>query len=203
MDQAEAAHLERRLNREIMARFPAGTVRRVALVREHEDPALEPGELLVRVFAETPGGSLDDWAQAHPVGMRRLRRELSLRLPAARLLEFTAEGADAERITLADDPALAAEPVPVAEAVLTMAGLLRTHYVFPDRGGAAAAVLEASLAAGEYDGLDDETLAGKLTDQLYEVCHDRHLRVRVRPPWEGPPAPRHPGPPGRLNHRAA
>jgi hypothetical protein len=197
MDQAEATRLERRINREIIARFPAGTVERVALVRDHEDPALEPGELLIRVFAQSPDGSLDTWAQEHQAGIRRLRRELSLRLPPARLLEFTVPGPDAERITLADDPALASEPVPVAEAVTVMAGLLRTHYVFPDRGAAAATALETSLAAGEYDGLDDEALAGKLTSQLYEVCHDRHLRVRVRPSWAGAGGPGRPGRPGR------
>ncbi|HEY6500775.1 MAG TPA: S41 family peptidase [Streptosporangiaceae bacterium] len=197
MDQAEAARLEQRINREVIARFPPGSVRRVALVRDHEDPALEPGELLIRVFAAAWGGALDDWAQANSAGMRRLRRELSLRLPPARLLEFTVEGPGAERITLADDPALATEPVPLAEAVPVMAGLLRTNYVFPDRGAAAADALEASLAAGEYDGLDDEALAAKLTSQLYDVCHDRHLRVRVRPPGAGPRGPGGPGRPGR------
>ena len=210
MDDTEAAHLERRINREITARFPAGSVRRVALVRDHEDPALEPGELLVRVFA-APGGQagetgqagedpqrvLDDWARAHEVGMRRLRRELSLRLPPARLLEFTVEapggdgkagagagGAAVPRITLPDDPALTAEPLPAAEVVDIVAGLIRSSYVFPDRAGQAAAALGASLAAGEYDGLDDEELAEKLTSQLYEVCRDKHLRVRTRPPWD-------------------
>ncbi|HEY2238852.1 MAG TPA: hypothetical protein VGI21_08680, partial [Streptosporangiaceae bacterium] len=81
MDQAQAARLERQINREIIARFPPGSVDRVALVRDHEDPALEPGELLIRVFAQTPDGSLDTWAQEHQVGMRRLRREVALRLP--------------------------------------------------------------------------------------------------------------------------
>jgi hypothetical protein len=198
MDQATATRLEQRINREVIARFPAGSVRRVALIRDVDDPRLEPDELLIRVFAETPDGALDSWAQAHAEGMRRLRRELSLRLPPARLLEFTAGGPDAERITVADDPALATEPVPVAEAVAVMAGLLRTSYVFPDRGAAAATALEASLAAGEYDGLADEALAGKLTTQLYEVCRDKHLRVRVRPSWAGGPGPGGPGPrPGR------
>jgi hypothetical protein len=213
VDQAEATHLERRLNREITARFPAGTVRRVALVQDREDPALEPGELLVRVFADTsgqPAGDprrvLDDWARAHEVAMRRLRRELSLRLPPARLLEFTVEGeagegAAAPRITLPDDPALSAEPLPVAEVVDIVAGLIRSSYVFPDRADRAAAALGASLAAGEYDGLDDEELAEKLTSQLYEVCRDKHLRVRTRPPWDsarerGDPGPGRGGRPG-------
>ena len=188
MDQAEATRLEQQINREVIARFPAGAIERVALVRDHEDPLLEPGELLIRVFAAAPDGALDTWAQDHQVGMRRLRRELSLRLPPARLLEFTVAGSGADRITLADAPAVANEPVPVAESVTMMAGMLRTNYVFPDRGAAAADALEASLAAGEYDGLDDEALAGQLTSQLYEICHDRHLRVRVRPggPGRGP-----------------
>jgi Peptidase family S41/N-terminal domain of Peptidase_S41 in eukaryotic IRBP len=190
MDQAEATRLEQQINREVIARFPVGAIERVALVRDHEDPLLEPGELLIRVYAAAPDGALDDWAQEHQVGMRRLRRELSLRLPPARLLEFTVAGPGADRITLADDPAVADEPVPVTESVPMMAGMLRTNYVFPDQGAAAAESLEASLAAGEYDGLDDEALAGRLTSQLYEVCHDRHLRVRVTP---GPPRRGGPG----------
>jgi hypothetical protein len=195
MDQAEAARLEQRINREVTARFPTGSVGRVALVPDHDDPALAPGELLVRVFADTsgqPAGEpqrmLDDWARAHEVAMGRLRRELSLRLPPARLLEFTVETGDGPagpRITLPDDPALTAAPLPVAEVVDVVASLLRSGYVFPERAAAAGAVLGASLAAGEYDGLDDEALAGKLTSQLYEVCRDKHLRVRVRPPRGG------------------
>jgi C-terminal processing protease CtpA/Prc len=60
--------------------------------------------------------------------------------------------------------------------------LLRTRYVFPDRGRAAADALEAREAAGAYAGLDDEELSARLTADLDELCHDRHLRVRVRPP---------------------
>jgi hypothetical protein len=214
MDQAEATRLEQLINREVMARFGAGSVQRVALVQDHEDPALEPGELLVRVFVQTPGRHgadpqqvLDDWAQAHEVSMRRIRRELSLRLPPARLLEFTVgdvagDGTAVPRITMPDDPALTTELVPAAELVDIVAGLITSSYVFPDRAEQAASALRASLAAGEYDGLDDEALADKLTSQLYEVCHDRHLRVRTRPPRPGPPGdtearPGRPGQPDR------
>ncbi len=212
MDQAEAERLEQRIDREISTRFPAGSVQRVTLVQDHEDPALEPDELLVRVFvgpAGPPGGDpqqrLDDWARTHETGMRRLRRELSLRLPPARLLEFTVEAPAGQatavpRITMADDPALTAEPLPAAEVVDLVAGLITSGYVFPDRAGEAAAALRARLAAGEYDGLDDEALAGKLTGDLYEVCHDKHLRVRYHPARERGPGGREdgrPGPPGR------
>ncbi len=212
MDQAEAARLEERINREVTARFPAGSVRRATLVLDTDDPALEPDELLVRVFVDAPGPSgadpqqfLDDWARTHEVGMRRLRRELSLRLPPARLLEFTVEtpaddAAPVPRITVPDDPALTTEPLPATELIDIITGLLRSSYVFPERAEQAAVALEASLAAGEYEDLDDEALADKLTSQLYEVCRDKHLRVRTRPREDGPPGGPgggRGGPPGR------
>lgn len=66
--------------------------------------------------------------------------------------------------------------------VADVAELLRTRYVFPDRGRAAAAELTARDARGAYAGLDDEQLSARLTSDLDELCHDRHLRIRVRPP---------------------
>ena len=59
--------------------------------------------------------------------------------------------------------------------------LLRTRYVFPARGLAAAEFLGAREASGAYADLDDDHLAARLTSDLDEICHDRHLRVRVRP----------------------
>jgi hypothetical protein len=197
MDQGEATRLEQLINREITARFPPGTVQRAKLVQDQDDPALEPDELLIRVFVTPPGPAgtdprqqMDDWARANETGMQRLRRELSLRLPPARLLEFTVDAsADdataAPRITMEDDPALTAEPLPPAELIDIITGLLRSGYVFPERAEQASVALEASLTAGEYEGLDDETLAERLTSQLYEVCRDKHLRVRTRPPLPG------------------
>jgi C-terminal processing protease CtpA/Prc len=60
--------------------------------------------------------------------------------------------------------------------------LLSANYVFPDRAAAAAEAIRRRRAAGEYDGLGDEALAARLTADLYEVCADRHLRVRPRDP---------------------
>jgi len=213
VQRTELLQLERFIDREVKARFAPGAVRRV-VVRQHDDdragddrpgdtpdgagPAIEPGELLVRVVV---GGaddqrSLDDWAQAHQAGMKRMRRELSLRLPAARWLEFTIEDTSPPRprITMPDDPALTGASLPPREAVTTALELLRTDYVFPDRAEQAAAAVEARLAAGEYDGLDEDTLAERLTSHLHEVCPDRHLRVRTRPRGPGPAGPGRPGP---------
>jgi C-terminal processing protease CtpA/Prc len=58
--------------------------------------------------------------------------------------------------------------------------LLLDRYIFPDRAATAAAAVRARREAGEYDGLDEVALADRLTAHLFEVCADKHLRVRVR-----------------------
>jgi hypothetical protein len=203
MDQSEAARLGQRLNREIIARFPAGTVQRAALVQDRDDPGLEPDQLLVRVFVipadpadSDPQRQLDDWARAHEGGMRRLRRELTVRLPSVRLLEFTVEspaGAGAApRITMAEDPELT-----VAEMAGLMAQMLSSGWPFPDEGGQLAAALQASVDAGSYDGLDDdpEAVAAQLVSDLGELGDQP---VPVRPPPSPMDEPGHqPGQPDR------
>jgi hypothetical protein len=205
VERTELARLERYVNDEIVSRFPAGAVRRVAVLQEADDPQIGPDELLVRVFAgltagpqealaagtdsraPAPGGdaALQAWAARHETAMRRLRRELSLRLPPARLLEFTLEDdsdpGSAPRIVMAHDPELASAPVPPREIVQTAIAILRSRYVFPDRAAQAAADLEARIGAGEYDDMSESELAEQLTSQLYAVCADKHLRVHVHP----------------------
>jgi hypothetical protein len=209
------ALLERRVNEEILTRFPAGAVQRVALLQDSDDAQIGPEELLVRVFvglalappepmasdsvsshaaAPNPEESLQLWAAQHQTAMRRLRRELSWRLPSARMLEFTVdddgEAGSAPRIVMPHDPELATAPISPREIVQTAMGILRSRYVFPDRAAQAAADIEARLAAGEYDDLGEPELAERLTSQLYTVCSDKHLRVHAHP--EGilqPPGP--------------
>jgi len=89
-----------------------------------------------------------------------------------------------------DDRALAGERMPVREVVESAVTLLRARYVLPDRGERAAAAIEARLAAGEYDDLDETALAERLTSQLYEVCADKHLRVLVVGPRADTAGPR-------------
>jgi hypothetical protein len=203
---------EREINSEVKARWPAGMVRRVAVLQHGDDPAIEPDGLLIRVFVEPGSGSeddqrsLDEWAQANQAGMKRMRREVSLRLPEATLLEFAIDSpAATARITMPDDPALASEHLSTREIVETALVLLRASYVFPDLAEQAAVAIEARLAAGEYDGLDEEALAERLTSDLDEACDDKHLRVRTMPPRparpkrgepSGPAPARPPGGPG-------
>jgi len=195
MERAEQAMVEEVINHEIQDRFTAGAVRRAVLLQHGDDPAVEPGQLLVRVFIPAsdapPEQALDAWREAHQAGIDNFRRELSLRLPAARLLEFTVDGAgdDAPRILVPDDGSLAAEQLSGREIVAKALELLRANYVLPDLAEQAATAVEARLEAGEYDHLDEITLTERLTSHLQEVTEDKHLRVRLG----GGPGPR-PGP---------
>ena len=195
MDRAEQDRLERVINHEVRERFLAGAVRRAVVLQHGDDPGIGAGQLMVRVFvtAEDAAG-LAAWQRAHQQGMDTFRRELSLRLPAARLLEFTVEGADAPRISVPDDGSLAAERPSGREIVAKAMELLRANYVFPDQAERAAAAIEARLEAGEYDGLDEITLIGLVTEHLQELTGDRHLRMGLGGPGPGPGPSPGPGP---------
>jgi hypothetical protein len=214
VDQAELEQLQRAIDHEMRERFGAGAVQRAVLLRPGDDPAIEPGQLMVRVFLPPPGEredydqALAAWRDAHQAGMDALRRELSLHLPAARLLEFTFDLADAgtPRILMPDDGSLAAEQLSGREIVTTALALLRANYVFPELADRAATAVEARLAAGEYDDLDEITLTELVTSHLREVCDDKHLALRLgggpgpgrgRP---GGPGPGGPGPGRRGGH---
>jgi len=187
MERAEQAMVERVINHEMQERFGAGAVQRAVLLQHGDDPAIEPGQLLVRVFVEAsdePG--LTVWQSTHQGGIDAIRRELSLRLPAARLLEFTFDQPGAPRISVPDDGSLAAGQLSGREIVTKALELLRANYVFPDQAGQAATAIEARLEAGEYDDLDEITLTERLTRDLQEITGDRHLRVVLG----GGPGPR-------------
>jgi hypothetical protein len=204
MEQAEQAMVERVINHEMKERLTAGAVRRAVLLQHGDDPEIGPGQLMVRVFVEAADGEgLAAWQRAHQTGIETFRRELSLRLPAARLLEFTIDSPGspgdqpgAARISVPDDGSLAAEQLSGREIVTTAMELLRANYVFPEEAERAATAIEARLEAGEYDDLDEITLTERLTSHLQEVTGDRHLRVGLGggpPPGRGPRAPDGPG----------
>src|SRR6516165_6524097 len=201
VERAEKVQIERVINHSMKERFSLETAERAVLLEHGDDPAIEPGQLMVRVFVPAPDEPADyeqalaAWQDAHQAGMDEIRRELSLRLPSARLLEFTFDdpGEATPRITMADDGSLAAEQMPGREIVTTAMTLLRANYVFPDVAERAATAVEARLAAGEYDNLDEITLTELVTRHLQEVTGDKHLGLRL---GGGPPPDRGPGPGG-------
>src|ERR1700678_1663227 len=162
VERADADRTQRAINHEVRERFPDGAALRAVLLRHREDPASSTGDLMVRVFIPAPGegedyeAALAEWEQAHRTGMEALRRELSLRLPSARVLEVTFDdaGPDTPRIMIRDDGSLAAEQMSGREIVTAALALLRANYVFPELAGQAAAAIEARLAGGEYGHLD-------------------------------------------------
>ena len=206
MERAEKVQIERVINHSMKERFSLETAERAVLLEYGDDPAIEPGQLMVRVFVPAPDEPADyeqalaSWQQANQAGMDTLRRELSLRLPSARLLEFTFDdpGEGTPRITMPDDGSLAAEQMSGREIVTTAMSLLRTNYVFPDVAERAATAVEARLAAGEYDNLDEITLTELVTRHLQEVTGDKHLGLRLGggPPPDRGPDPGGPGGPG-------
>jgi hypothetical protein len=205
MDRAEQDLIERAIRRELRDRFTAGAVRRAVLLQHGDDPEIGAGQLMVRVFvAAEDAAGLAAWQRAHQQGMDAFRRELSLRLPAARLLEFTigspdepaGTAPDAPRISMPDDGSLAAEQLSGREIVARALELLRANYVFPAQAEQAAAAIETRLEAGEYDDLDEVTLARLVTGHLQEITGDRHLRMGFGGgpgPGREPPREREPG----------
>ncbi|MEV4510630.1 S41 family peptidase [Dactylosporangium sp. NPDC049525] len=64
----------------------------------------------------------------------------------------------------------------------TALDLVRQHYIFPETAASVIAAVEARTAAGDYDGLDDETLAARVTELFLATSGDKHLRLLVRSP---------------------
>ena len=70
--------------------FPDGGVQRVALLQHGDDPPVEPGDLLARVFIEEAGEAPSHraWHRDHETMIGELQRELAGQLPGASHLEF-------------------------------------------------------------------------------------------------------------------
>ena len=82
--------LQSRLDDQVKGYFPDGGVKRVALLEYGDDPWVEPGDLLVRVFIEEAEEDppLRAWNRDHETMIRELQRELAEKLPGASYLEF-------------------------------------------------------------------------------------------------------------------
>lgn len=69
-----------------------------------------------------------------------------------------------------------------AETVNAVADLLVKRYTFPDVAEKMAAALRNKLSRGDYDSITDGgSLAARLTQDLREISHDKHLGVNFSP----------------------
>jgi Peptidase family S41/N-terminal domain of Peptidase_S41 in eukaryotic IRBP len=192
MHPDEDDRLSRVVDHEVKGHFAPGAVRRAVLLRHGDEPGIEPGQLRLRVFVPAQDAAdeqaLQAWRNAHRAEVDELRRDVSRRLPSARLLElaFDDAGPDGPRITVPDDGSQAAGQLSGREIVTKALELLRANYVFPEQAETAAAAVEARLEAGEYDNLDEIALTELVTRHLQEATDDRHLALRLG----GMPEPR-------------
>jgi Arc/MetJ-type ribon-helix-helix transcriptional regulator len=113
LDRTVLDQRQSQLDGQVKERFPDGRVRRVALFGHGDDPSVEPGDLLARVFIEEAEEDppLPAWSRDHEAMIRELRRELEEKVPGASSLEFWfgengRQGRSRQRLgSRADDPA--------------------------------------------------------------------------------------------------
>ena len=63
MERGELDQIERVINHELRERFLVGAVERAVLLQHGDDPVIEPGQLLLRVFVPAPDRP-EDYDQA-------------------------------------------------------------------------------------------------------------------------------------------
>ncbi|MGD0063821.1 MAG: hypothetical protein ABSB76_10310 [Streptosporangiaceae bacterium] len=82
--------LQTGLDERVKALFPAGEVRRVALLQHGDDPWVQPGDLVVRVIIEEAEEDppLPAWDREHEAVIRELHRELAEKVPEAKYLQL-------------------------------------------------------------------------------------------------------------------
>jgi hypothetical protein len=99
MEQAELERLTEQFGQLVRDRFPGAPFERVAVLGYGDDPEIEPGQLLARVYLEAGDGqaareqAVKGFHQAHGEAVHELRRDLD-RLPGVGLLEVVAAGED-------------------------------------------------------------------------------------------------------------
>ena len=100
MERTELDRLQEQFGQLVRARFPGAPVERVAVLGYGDDPEIEPGQLLARVYLEAGSEQADreralrEFHDAHGEAVRELRKDLD-RLPGAGLLEVVADEEEA------------------------------------------------------------------------------------------------------------
>jgi hypothetical protein len=170
MDRATLDLGEKQIHDEAKKRFP-GAVERVALLQYGDDPVIEPGELLVRVFIEASGpgkddlrDSLDAFEKSHRAAIKQFRRDLSEQLPEAGRLEFLT-GDETDR-----------------GPRLVLGGSPRTALGEGERAGGELTPVMARLGPVDLETLDALITAGIAANRA-EAVRWTLARIRERPAY--------------------
>jgi hypothetical protein len=97
MERAELDRLQEQFGQLVRERFPGAPIERVVVLGYGDDPEIEPGQLLARVYLEAGDGQaareqvVKEFHQAHGEAVHELRRDMD-RLPGVTLLEVMAAG---------------------------------------------------------------------------------------------------------------
>jgi hypothetical protein len=98
VDAEELAKIQELLTAQIKEQIPGDVIERIAVLEYGDDPAVEPGELVVRIYLAVPGEGeergrgLHEFMRANEEKLRAFRDELSCKLPEAHRLEFRTTG---------------------------------------------------------------------------------------------------------------
>jgi hypothetical protein len=98
VDAEELAKIQELLTAQIKERIPGDAIERVAVLQYGDDPAVEPGDLVIRIYLAMPGDgeergrALHEFMRDNDEKLRALREDLSCKLPEAHRLEFRVSG---------------------------------------------------------------------------------------------------------------
>lgn len=101
MERADLERIEHQFEQVVRERFVDAPVQRVAVLQYGDEPEVEPGELLARVYVEASGDkeqrrlALENFHNAHREAIHELRRDLD-RIREAGPLEFVLSDEGAE-----------------------------------------------------------------------------------------------------------
>ena len=101
MEPEALARLTEQFNQVVRERLPGAPVQRVAVLQYGDDPEIEPGQLLARIYIEAGDDkqsreqAMEEFHQAHRMAVRDLRRDLDS-LPGVGPLEIMAGSGEGE-----------------------------------------------------------------------------------------------------------
>lgn len=168
MDRADLDRLQARFDHEVRERFPDAPIERIAVLQYGDDPEVEPGEVIGRVYLQAPVDRADRervmraFHDNYRDAVRALRHDLDT-LPEARTLEFLVSSGP-------DD----LERGPMIK--------MKRGRGAPDVGTALVPVM-ARLGPVELETVDTLITAG-IAPNRAEVIRWALARIRERPAYE-------------------
>jgi hypothetical protein len=93
VEQEDRERLERGTEAELNRRCGDGTVQKVEVLQYGDEPAIEPGQAMVRVTltpaGEDPDETIHEFEKAHSGAIDELRKTIARTMPAVRRVQFT------------------------------------------------------------------------------------------------------------------